>query len=169
MVGLAYLVWALVAGVTRGLVRTLVDYSSVFDEQLPLATRAVRVVFVEGGSVIDLVGLVWLVVCLVLVAAASRQRVSISWAWLAGMVQVIVAALGGIFVAWAVHLPYQPIVSNIGQPNPWAKLSGLSLPVLLVVALLIWVMFLVFLLIERSRLSHRGPTLRDGLRTNMYR
>jgi hypothetical protein len=37
------------------------------------------------------------------------------------------------------------------------------------VALLIWVTFLIWLLIERARLNRRGPTLRDGLRSNIYR
>ena len=40
---------------------------------------------------------------------------------------------------------------------------------LLVAALLVWVTFVVWLLIERSRLDRRAPTLRDGLRTNIFR
>ena len=169
MVGIAYLVWALVAGVTRQLVADLVSYPSVFDTTWPLSTRVVRVVFVEAGSALDVVGLAWLIVSLLLVVYSSRQRVSISWAWLSGVLQTIVAALGGIWVAWAVHLPHRAQRHIDEQATPWAQLSGLSLPVLLGMAILIWVIFLVVLLVDRARLSRHGPSLRDGVRTNVLR
>lgn len=165
LVGVAYLVWALVAGVTRRLVGDLVSYLSVFNENWPWSTRAVRVLFVEAGWALDVVGLVWLVVSLLLVVYSSRQRLSVSWAWLSGMGQTIVAALGGIWVAWAVHLPRRAQLHVPDPTTPWAQLSGLSLPVLLGLAILIWVVFLVVLLTDRARLARRGPSLRDGLRT----
>jgi len=168
MVGVAYLVWAFVAGVTRQLVADSIGYSSVFDAAWPWSTRAVRVLFVEAGAALDVVGLVWLVGSLVLVLYSSRQRLSASWAWLSGICQTIVAALGGVWVAWAVHLPYRPATAQADN-SPWAQLSGLSLPVLLGLAILIWVVFLVLLLVDRARLSRHGPSLRDGLRTNVLR
>jgi two-component system CheB/CheR fusion protein len=37
------------------------------------------------------------------------------------------------------------------------------------IAILLWVTFLVWMLVERARLDRFGPTLSDGLRTNTYR
>lgn len=168
MVGIAYLVWALVAGVSRRLVGELVAYSSVFDTGWPWSARAVRVLFVEAGWALDVLGLAIMVVGLLLVVYSSRQRLSVSWAWLTASCQLMIAALGGIWVAWAVHLPTQP--SRIREADtPWEQLSGLSLPVLLGLAILIWVIFLVTLLADRARLRRLGPSLRNGLRTNVYR
>ncbi len=43
------------------------------------------------------------------------------------------------------------------------------LPIIVTVAILIWTLALIWLLVERARLNRRGPTLTDGLRTNVYR
>jgi len=163
-VGVAYLGWVLVAGVARQLVSDLISFSGAFDPNMPLPTRAARIVFVDAGVVVDVVGIAWLVVSLLLVIYSSRQRCSISWAWLSAVTQTIVAALGGIGVAWATHLPYKQ--AHV-EATTWETVSGISLPVLAVIAVLIWVTFLVMLLVERARLNRHGPTLRDGLRTNV--
>jgi hypothetical protein len=165
-VGVAYLAWVLVAGVARALVADMISFAAALDPKGPLATRAVRIVFVDAGWAVDLTGLVWLVVSLVLVVAASRQRCSISWAWLSGLLQTIVTALGGIAVAWGVHLPYR---QTQAEATAWEQVSGISLPVLTVVAVLLWVTCLVMLLVERARLDRHGPTRRDGLRTQIDR
>jgi hypothetical protein len=165
-VGVAYLVWVLVAGVARELVADLISFSGAFDPNMPWATRAVRIVFVDAGVAIDIVGLVWLVVSLLLVIYSSRQRFSISWCWLSGLSQALVAAVGGIAVAWSAHLPYR--MAPAPSATTWEKVSGISLPVLTVLAVLIWVTFLVMLLVERARFDRRGPSLRDGLRTQRY-
>jgi hypothetical protein len=170
--GIAYLVWVLVAWATRGLVADMVSFSAAFDPNFPPATRIVRIVFVDAGVAIDLVGILWLVVSMFLIIYASRQKFSISWAWMSGLCQATVAALGGVLVAWAVHLPYQPVAARsvpAATIISWEKLSGISLPILAVLAILIWVTFLVLLLVERARVNRRGPSLRDGLRTNIYR
>ncbi|MGA2266568.1 MAG: hypothetical protein ABSH10_09100 [Phycisphaerae bacterium] len=166
-VGLAYLTWVLVAGVARALVADMISFSGAFDPSMPPLTRAARIVFVDAGVAIDVAGLVWLVVSLLLVIGSSRQRFSISWPWLSGVLQTIVAAVGGIGVAWAVHLPYRRMATTAA--TTWQKVSGLSLPVLTVVAVLIWVTFLVMLLVERARFNRRGPSPRDGLRTQVDR
>ncbi len=163
-VGIAYLAWVLVAGVARTLVADLISFRGAFDPTLPLATRMVRIVFVDAGWAIDLAGLVWLVVSLVLVVASSRQRFSISWPWLSAVVQTIIAAVGGIAVAWSVHLPYRQAEV---EATAWEQVSGISLPVLTVVAVVLWVTCLVMLLVERARLDRHGPTRRDGLRTQV--
>jgi hypothetical protein len=165
-VGIAYLAWALVAGVTRALVGDLISFSDLSDSSIPLATRAVRVVFVDAGVAIDVAGILWLTTSLLLVMRSSRQRLSISWPWFSAICQAVVAAIGGILAAWSVHLPYRHVTA--AKTTPWERVSGISLPVLLVLALLIWVTFLVLLLVERARLSRRGPSPSDGLRT-MYR
>lgn len=165
-VGIAYLAWVLVAGVARNLVADMISFAGAFDPSLPWATRAVRIVFVDAGWAIDLAGLVWLVVSLGLVVASSRQRFSISWPWLSAVLQTIVAAVGGIAVAWSVHLPYRQAAVEV---TAFEQISGISLPVLTVVAVLLWVTCLVMLLIERARLNRHGPTRRDGLRTQIDR
>jgi hypothetical protein len=134
---------------------------------MPWATRAVRIVFVDAGVAIDVAGLAWLVISLLLVIYSSRQRFSISWCWLSGLLQGLVAAVGGIAVAWSAHLPYR--VAHVPSATTWEKVSGISLPVLTVLAVLIWVTFLVMLLVERARFDRRGPSPWDGLRTQRYR
>ena len=167
-VGIAYLIWALVAGASRVYVRDMISFSQALEGDLPLMTRIVRVAFVEAGVAIDVIGILWLVVSLFLVVYSSRQKFSISWVWVSAVCQSLVAALGGVFAAWAVHLPYRSALAEL-QPTLWEKVSGISLPVLLALALLIWVTFLILLLAERARLNRHRPTLTDGLRTNTYR
>jgi len=168
--GGAYLVWALVAGVTRSLVARWIPMWDRFGAGLQTATRAVRVLFLDAGFVIDLVGLAWVIASLVLVGLASRQRIRISWAWMSATLQSFTAALGGIWVAWAAQLPAVGDTSVDGErPTALAELSRLSLPVTLTFAVLIWVVFLVWLLVERARLNRRGPTLSDSLRTHSYK
>ena len=164
--GIAYLAWVLVAGVARELVAELISFSGAFDPSLPWPTRAVRIVFVDAGWAIDLAGLVWLLISLGLVMGSSRQKFSVSWPWLSALLQAIVTAVGGIAVAWSVHLPYR---QGLVAATTWEKVSGISLPALTVLAVLIWVTFLVMLLVERARLNRHGPTLRDGIRTQADR
>lgn len=170
--GIAFLVWGLVAGVARSLVQDMIRHFAAEGMALPRATQAVRVMFVDAGFVIDLAGLAWLVVSLVLVFYSSRQRITISWAWLSAILQSFVAALGGIFVAWAVHLPYRSMLTVVGGPGSataFERVSELSLPVVITLAILIWVWVLIRLLVDRARLNRHGPTLTDGLRTHSYR
>jgi hypothetical protein len=35
--------------------------------------------------------------------------------------------------------------------------------------MLLWTTFLVWLMVERARLNRRGPTLRDGMRSNVFK
>ena len=168
--GMAYLVWAVVAGVSRDVVQELLKSAVVRDFTLRDSAHVLKVIFVEAGIVIDLVGLAWLAASLFLVMWSSRQRCSISWSWASAIGQAIVAALGAVLVGWAA---YQPHVVPADAPVPpsatWAKVSAISLPVVAVVAVVMWVVVLVWLLVERARLDRRGPTLRDGLRTNVFR
>jgi len=106
-------------------------------------------------------------VSLLLVVFAGRQKFSISWAWVSAICQSFVAAWGAVLVAWAAFLPFG---SKVGPPVPTTtleKVSGLSLPVVLAVAVVVWTSLLLWLLFERSRLFNRGPTVRDSLRTNV--
>ena len=166
--GIAYLVWALVAGTSRELVKEVMHTCSGL--QLPSLTNAVRIFFVDAGIGIDIAGLVWLVASLFLVLLSSRQRVSISWAWLCAICQSMIAAVGAAIVGWAAYLPHiEPIKPADPVLSAWQQVTGLSLPVVMAVAVVVWVTFLVWLLVERARLDRHGPTLRDGLRTNIYR
>lgn len=168
--GVGYLIWAIVAGVSRSTVQELIKSAVVMHFQLRDSAHVLKTIFVEAGIVIDLVGLAWLAATLFLVLWASRQRCSISWAWVSAMGQVIIAALGAVLVGWAA---YQPHVVPPNTPVPptatWAIVSMISLPVVVVISVVLWVAMLVWLLVNRGRRNRRGPTLRDGLRTNFYR
>lgn len=159
--GAAYLVWALVAGASRGLVQHTYPHGL----QLHGLTRAVKIFFVDAGIVIDLVGIAWLATTLFLIVWSSRQKISISWSWASAMGQTAIAAIGAVIVAWAAYAPSLGAASS--QPDTaMEKLSELSLWVILPIAVTTWVTFLTWLLVERARLNRHGPTLRDGLRSN---
>ena len=167
--GIAYLVWALVAGTTRTLIQDMIRTNTLKGLAVPEFTRVVKIFFVDAGVVIDLAGLVWMAVSLMLVVFSSRQKISISWAWVSAICQSFVAAAGAVLVGWAAFMPQQVPIAIGVEGDFFEKVSGFSLPVVLVVALVVWVTFLVWLLVERARLDRRGPTLRDGLRTNIFR
>jgi hypothetical protein len=171
--GVSYLVWALVAGVARSVVQEMIKSTSLTSPphaKLPHLTRLVKVFFVDAGFAIDLVGLAWMTLSLVLLVYSSRQKLSISWVWMSAICQSFIAALGAVLVGYA---SYQPHIvfddMSVKGKTTWEQVSSLSLQILIPVALLIWVTFLIWLLIERARLNRRGPTLRDGLRSNIYR
>jgi len=168
--GVGYLVWAIVAGVSRSTVQELIKSAAVRHFTLRDSAHVLKVVFVEAGIVIDLVGLAWLAGTLVLLLLASRQRVSISWAWGAAMGQVIVAALGAVLVGWAAYQPHVvPETAEVPPTATWAIVSAISLPIVVAVSVVLWATVLAWLLVERNRMNRRGPTLRDGIRTNLYR
>jgi membrane protein DedA with SNARE-associated domain len=75
------------------------------------------------------------------------------------------AGLGAVLVAWAAFVPFLQNAGN-EEPSTGATISRLSLPLVVAIAIFLWVVTLVWLLVERSRLNRRGPTLTDGLRTN---
>ena len=170
--GTAYLVWALVAGISRATVAELFKNFSELGEHPESLTAWVKLFFVDVGFAIDLVGLVWLAGSLFLIVLSSRQLCSISWAWVSAICQSSVAAIGAVLVGWAIQRPYFTILKplkNIPEQTALEQVSGFSLPLSMVAAVLIWVAFMVWLLTDRARLSRRGPTLRDGLRSNVVR
>ncbi|HUS90385.1 MAG TPA: hypothetical protein VM695_01000 [Phycisphaerae bacterium] len=168
--GIGYLVWAVVAGVSRDVVQELIKSSAVRHFTLHDSAHVLKIIFVEAGIVIDLVGMAWLAGSLFLVWWSSRQRCSISWAWVSAMGQAIIAALGAVLVGWAAYQPHVvPSDASVPPTATWARVSAMSLPIVVVVAVVLWVVALVWLLIERGRFDRRGPTLRDGLRTNLFR
>jgi hypothetical protein len=158
--GLSYLVWSLVAGVSRLIMGYIV--ANTQGQTLPGISQATRLFFVDTGFVIDLVGLVWLVGSLVLILLANWQWISISWAWTSALCQSMVAGLGGVLVAWAAFAPF--LNNATGAEGTLAKLSQISLPVVIGIAVVVWVMFVLWLISGRGNRS--GPTLHDGLRTN---
>lgn len=168
--GVAYLVWAVTAGVSRSVVQGLIHHLAANGRTLQETAKALEIVFVQAGVVIDLLGMAWLAGSLFLVIWSSRQRCSISWAWVSAIGQAIVAALGAVLVGWAAYQPLIEAPGRIVQASPTlTKVSAISLPVVVVVAVVLWVVVLAWLLVERARFNRRGPTLRDGLRTNLFR
>ncbi|OQB86451.1 MAG: hypothetical protein BWX88_01059 [Planctomycetes bacterium ADurb.Bin126] len=166
--GLAYLVWALVAGISREVMQELIRSAFAHPGKMPDLTRVVKIFFVDAGIAIDLVGLGWMAASLVLVALSSRQRISISWAWTCAIVQAFLAALGSVLVSYSAYLPFFMPAAGASDATVMEKVSALSLPVTLALAVLVWLAFLLFLLAERAKVNRRGPTMRDGLKT-MYR
>ena len=144
-VGLSYLVWSLVAGFSRNLMQEFIYSVEASQVKLPTLTYAVKVFFVDSGFLIDLAGLAWLILSLVLVQLSNRQRISISWAWVSAICQSFAAGLGAVLVGWVVYAPYMVPVEE--SPT----------------------IFVVWLLVERARLGRRGPSLRDGLRMNVFK
>ncbi len=168
--GLAYLVWVLVAGMSRLIVQHMIVSFANMNLQVHHAAYVVKIIFVDWGFVIDIVGLLWLTFTLVLVLLSSRQLFVISWAWVAAILQSSVAALGAVLVGWAAYQPFIGIVPVIPpEQTPLETVSTISLAVLTPVAIFIWLTFLVWLLVERARLNRRGPSLRDGLKSNIFR
>lgn len=182
--GVAYLVWTLVAGTARFMVNLVIiasretlvrpDTGEPFHISTEGFTQWVKVFFVDTGFVVDVVGLAWMVISLTLVILSARQQISVSWAWASAITQGFVAALGGVIVGYAMNLPYRQIVSRsetLSDPTLLEQFSRISLPVMLTISILIWTLALVYLLVEWSRYNkgRRGPSLADGLRTNLFR
>ncbi len=161
--GASFVGWAMVAGISRLMMKNMMRTSGG-GEQLPQVTRVLKIFFVETGFVIDIVGLLWMAVGLALIYFANRQRLSISWAWASAMVQTIVAGGGALLVSWAVYEPH--MIRGEVKEGPLARLSTVTLPIVIALAVLIWVIFVVKMLKERRRTIRRGPSLSDGLRTN---
>ena len=174
--GASYLVWALVAGISRRSVDQVfenLNRAGSTWEGLARDSAWVKTLFVDAGIVIDVVGLAWLAVSLLLIVFSSRQYFSISWAWVSAITQSFTAGLGAVLVDWAGHQPLKLVIATAKGPAPprtaWAHVSGFSLLVTLILAIVVWVGFLVWLLVDRHRLSGRGPSLRDGMRSNVVR
>ncbi|MFB3894086.1 MAG: hypothetical protein ACE15C_18940 [Phycisphaerae bacterium] len=168
--GLSYLAWAGVAGLARWFVQEMIRTTEFHSIKVEGWTKLVRVFFVDSGFVIDIVGVVWMVLTLLLVFQSSRQRISISWAWMSAMLQSFAAAGGAMLVGWAAYLPHVLSPDKLQKKTSLAQeVSMRSLPIIMPIAVLIWVTVLVWLLVERARLDRRGPTLSDGMRTNIFR
>ncbi len=173
--GLTYLVWALVAGSTRMLAQDFMNAGEAMAAAgavVPKSSRVVTYIFDQGGVGIDVIGLAWLGLTLALLLLSSRQKFCISWVWISIITQALTAGLGGALISWGVNRPYAAYLAGIENPpkaDILQELSGISLPVLVVAAVLIWVTFLIWLLVERARFDRHGPTLTDGLRSNVIR
>ena len=167
--GISFLLWALVAGASRTImlevIRSRAHLAAEKAVTWPRMTEAVKIFFVDTGFVIDIVGLCWMVLSLVLIVLANRQKISISWAWVSAIFQSFIAALGAVLVGWMAYNSLA-LYDEVHAPTVLETLSQISLPVVIVLAILVWVSLLVWLLVERARLDRHGPTLTDGLRTN---
>ncbi len=174
--GLAYLVWSLIAGGSRQLVQVFINSARDMEMELPAMTNGVKIFFVDAGFVIDIVGLAWLAVSMALVFLGSRQRISISWAWVSAICQSFTAGLGAVLVGGAVYAPHASTGAAGGDGTIFEKVSEISLPVMIVLAIVIWTTFVIWLLIDRARMNRhapsrnrRGPSLRDASRSNVFK
>lgn len=158
LMGVSYLIWVLVAGICRHLAGLL----GPTGQRLTFLSGGFITVHRQGWLVIDTLGLACMLVGLTLILGASRQRWSISWAWLCAMAQSILAALLAVWSAAAMAAE----IGRTATTAPASQVSWTSLSVTFALALLLWVTVLVWLLFENARLG-RGPSLRDGLRTHV--
>jgi len=166
--GVAYLVWLLAVGVGRSIVNGLSGRIHAEGKVLTELSGPARWLcnsFFHAAVVFDVVGVLWLVLSLLLIVGASRQRWTISWPWMSAICQAMTAA---VIAAWAGLAARSGATMNLteaggdaGRTVGWSLMS-----ISAAVALLIWVTVLVWLLYERARLG-RGPTLRDGLKTHV--
>ena len=161
--GLSFLMWSFVAGVSRSLMYNLVRAS---DLDLPALSAGVKWFFVDFGFIIDITGLAWMVISLVLIFLANRQKISISWGWISAGIQSLVAAVGALLVGWGVSVPFFHVYVKPQDSTMMEIFSMISLPVVIAVAIFVWIVFVIWMLVERRRLERRGPSLSDSLRTN---
>ena len=173
--GMAYLGWALVAGISRSSVEAVfrnIHRAGHTWEALSPSSAWVKTMFVDAGIAIDIVGLAWLAITLLLIVFSSRQYFSISWAWVSAILQSFTAGLGAVLVGLAGQQPYEYLITPTQAAPPqttWAQVSGISLFTTLVLAVVVWVVFLVWLIMDQARWGRRGPSLRDSLRSNVVR
>jgi len=168
--GIAYLAWMLVMAGARHLVNNL---SEAAEAQATAAAGATGPggflgAFARSAWPFDLLGVIWLIVSLILVIGASRQRWSISVPWVCAICQVILATglsvwAGASAEAFTIALAKGAVKSTTDMPE---HLGWAGLFVSFGIALGLWVLVLLWMLGERARLKH-GPKLRDGLRTNI--
>ncbi len=162
-VGVAYLVWALTIGVIRHSINKLPPALFAGASDLSAVVTSFRAAAVNGALIWDVCGVTWLLISLVLVVGAARQRWSVSWAWFSVLLQALACVLLGL---WGVlgMLTLRGVASSMPSAAPSAGWTTFSIA--FAIALLLWATVLVWLLSERARLR-RGPSLRDGLRTHV--
>lgn len=160
MAGFVYLAWVLACYVAKTCARGL---AAAYEGASPGGLRAaVATLFGRYAAVFDLLGPVTLCLSLWLVIRASRQRRIISWSWLVISCQAIAAILVAVAAAGATAMAFAERAALTGlPPADWS-------PVIVAIAVLVWVSTLVWLIFERIKLG-RGPTLGDGTRTHMFR
>ena len=161
-VGIAYLAWMMVMAGVRHLINNLIEAESQF------AIGGFLGAFATSTWLFDLVGLLWLIVGLILIIGASRQRWSISAPLVCAICQVILATIlsvwaGNCAEAYAIALAKgtAELTADVQE-----RLTWVGLYIFFGIALVLWGAVLLWLLGERARLRH-GPKPRDGLRTNI--
>ena len=70
-----------------------------------------------------------------------------------------------MLVGLACYVPYWQLETT-SPTGTMETISLISLPVVIGMAIVCWLVFLIAMLIDRARMERRGPTLSDGLRTN---
>ena len=165
--GVAYLVWVLVMGVARGTVNQLSMRAVAWETsvgEFPGVARWFHSAVMHAAPAWDVLGVLWLLVSLVLIVGASRQRWSVSWAWMCSLCQALAAALLAVWSGLAAQAA--PPAAEVAEPPAYPATGWAFMSVSVAFALVLWVGVLVWLLYERARLR-RGPSLRDGLRTHV--
>ena len=165
MTGISYLMWALVVGVARHTANELSRTACIQKAMAPTLTSWFRGAFLNGAAIWDVLGVLWLLVGLVLIMGSSRQAWIISWPWLCGMSQSMAAVLLALWTVNAARSVVESPVTHF-QPPTSPTTGWTSFWISLALALVLWVLTLVWLLYERARLR-RWPSHRDTRRTHV--
>lgn len=159
MAGFVYLAWVLACWAAKEAAVGLAAGET--GELGPLATAAVTVFESPARYIFDILGPIWMLASLYLVIRASRQRRIISWSWLLTTCQAIAAILIAAGAAFAHLGTYNRSGGLFARAADW-------FPVVLVVAVLIWLTTLGWLLYD-YRFGRRPRTIRDTAKTHAYR
>jgi hypothetical protein len=158
-VGIACMAWLGAAELSR---QTAAALAVMPGPALPPISVWLVSVWQTAPLALDVLGVLWLALGLLLISGASRQRWSVSWPWLAAICQTIAAAGLLALTAWAAT------PANLSPAARPAAIPLLGLGVLVAVGLTLWLGTLAWLLASRRRARNRarpGPGIRDGLRT----
>lgn len=163
MAGISYLAWALscwTAKQTAGALR----------ERAVDALPAMAATFVDTFAawprlVFDLLGPVWMLAGLYMVIRASRQHRVISWSWLLASTQ----GLGGLLIGVWAQLAQRNAAALVATSRPAAPSDPFW--IILAIAVVIWVVTLVWLIGEGIRMKgvRVGPAIGDSAKTHAYR
>ncbi len=162
--GVGFLAWALVSGISWLLLKQQTENGQPHDVAMPGFLEAIQSVSNYAGYAIDIIGLAAMCACMVLIFLAHRQVISISWAWLVLCGQLIFALLGAVFVITAMLGPQGVDSSEMGLAE---ILSMISLPVVIVTAVIVWSVFAFYMFRQAPETRRRRKLSRDdGVKSN---
>ena len=161
--GLSFLAWALVSGIGWVILQQQDKADHV---AMPGFLKAIQVFSDYAGYVLDIMGLIIMCICLLLIFLAHRQVISMSWAWLMIVAQLIFALLIGVFVITALLGPQPELFHSTESLSLAQVLSMISLPVVIATAAVVWSVFAFYMYRQPKGSTRRRLSLADSVKTN---